>query len=113
MRIWRCNVREIVEDLADEALQRKAWVGEGSAALVPGELFNRFFDDTGFERFLEDPENGLDADQRAAARKLLVAMRVASDRTPKFVEPHDLIGQEFWSDCVNSAGELVRLRPPA
>jgi hypothetical protein len=53
--MWGKNLLTAVQNIADEAYQRRAWFGLGPEVSSPSEVFNCLFDDTQIEDFLANP----------------------------------------------------------
>src|ERR1700761_7040880 len=69
--VWRADVRGVVQMLASEEFQRKAWFEPGPENVFsPDELISAFFDDLFFDQFLVSKEVNLDDQQRRAGEQL-------------------------------------------
>lgn len=53
MKMWRDQIRDEVDSIADEAGQRREWFGIGPVADSPIELFCRFFDNAAVSIFFQ------------------------------------------------------------
>ena len=68
---WRQLVKDAVESIADEALQRRAWFGAGPEVYSPTEAIEQFFSSAAIEEFLTRPDNGFDDAQTTAGWRLV------------------------------------------
>src|SRR5438477_8946197 len=93
MKLWLFNVKNAVDEIADEELQRRMWFGAGPEIGTPSEAFNRFFSDAAIKEFLQRPDTGLDHRQLEALRHLMNMMRELSDETPQNIDRE--IGPSF------------------
>lgn len=109
VKAWRRVVEQVVDGLADEALQRRAWFGVGPEESSPDEEFCMFFGDAAIEEFLDRDDVGLSASQLAAGRHLLKLMRELSDQTPDHIEPADLIDDPRWRRVRQAAARFLKL----
>lgn len=109
MAIWRENVRSIIEDISEEAKQRRAWFGIGSEIWSAGDAFINFFDDFAVDEFIERPDCGWNDEQIRVGRRLSQLMRKLSDETPEFIEPDELIDDPRWIEIRGVASQLLRL----
>lgn len=109
VRAWRKSLLDVVDSIADEELQRRAWLGSGPEEWSPDEAFCQYFGDAGAEEFLERADTGLSQDQLQAGRELTALMRQLSHETPAHIRPADLIDDPRWREIRQSAARFRAL----
>ncbi len=93
---WLKVIKQTVDGIADESLQRRSWFGLGPEISSPGEEFNALLDDAAIDEFLKRDDTGLNDLQLEAGRHLAKLMRDLSKQTPEFIDPNDLIDDPRW-----------------
>src|SRR5690242_20210690 len=106
---WRNVVKQIVDAIADENLQRRAWFGVGPEVSSPNEMFNQFFGDAAIEDFVKRNDAGLNDLQTQAARYLVTLMRELSRQTPESINPANLIDDRRWEKIRKAAARFSAL----
>ncbi len=109
LKNWRTVVKQVVGDLANESLQRRAWFGVGPEESSPDEDFCQFFGDAAVEEFLDRRDAGLSHEQREAGRYLLQLMREIAAQLPQHVEPASLIDDPRWEKVRKAAQRFHQL----
>jgi hypothetical protein len=106
---WRKLLEEVVDSIADEDLQRRAWFGRGPEVWSPDEAFCQFFGDAAIEELLDRNDSGLSEPQLRAGRDLMALMRELSDQTPEHIKPSDLIDDPRWRRIRKAAARFHKL----
>src|SRR6185295_14328021 len=106
---WRKVLADVVDSIADEDLQRRAWFGLGPEVWSPDEAFCQFFGDAAIEEFLDRHDTGLSEPQRKAGRDLIAMMRELSDQTPEHLKPSELIDDPRWRKIRKAAARFHKL----
>jgi hypothetical protein len=109
LKAWRNVVRQVVQAISDENLQRRAWFGVGPEVSSPDEVFCQFFGDAAIEDFLNRGDTGLNDQQRDAGKYLLTLMRKLSDETPNHIQPSSLIDDPRWRAVREAAARFSTL----
>ena len=109
LNAWRDVLAGVVDCIADENLQRRAWFGLGPEVWSPDEAFNQFFGDAAAEEFFDRDDTGLNEHQLKAGKHLTVLMRELSDQTPDHVKPADLIDDPRWQEVRRAAARFQML----
>lgn len=104
---WRTVIKQVVESIADESLQRRAWFGIGPEVSSPDEMFNQFFGDAAIENFLERSDTGLNDKQMETAKHLTKLMRELSKQTPGHIDPSMLIDDPRWRKVRKAAARFA------
>lgn len=107
MKLWRNQIRDEVDSVADEAEQRRGWFGIGQVGDSPTELFCGYFDDAAVESFLRRADNGLTSEQAAALSQLTEMMDALSG--PETDDPHVLIDDPRWQAVREQASVTLKL----
>jgi hypothetical protein len=88
------------------------WFGQGPEIDSPDELLCTFLDDLVFEQFLVHPK--LPQQERAAASRLYKAVEEYASRTPKTLQPPDVIDDPQFESIRIAAKAFLRIaEPPA
>jgi hypothetical protein len=106
---WRKMLEDVVESIADEGLQRRAWLGADPEVWSPDEAFCQFFDDADDDDFLGRDDTGLSKRQIKAGLELAALMRALSDATPDHTKPADLTDDPCWRKIRRVAARFHRL----
>ena len=106
---WRNVIKQVVDGIADESLQRRAWFGVGPEQSSPDDEFNQFFGDAAIEDFLKRDDTGLNDLQIEAGRHLTRLMRQLSKETPEHIEPSNLIDDPRWRKIREAASRFSAL----
>jgi hypothetical protein len=107
--VWRANIKDVLEQIADEEFQRQAWFNKLENVMSsPVEVVCQLYDDYLFERFVEDDKIGLSSDQRHAAREFAAMLSKFLGETPA-LDPHKLLADPRWATVRDEARTLVRL----
>ena len=77
--VWRKNLCEALDALADEAFQRANWFGKGQYISSPEEMYNELFSDFSVEDFVCSAEVGLTDLQKSLGQDLIAKLE-AFDR---------------------------------
>jgi hypothetical protein len=93
---WRNVIKQAVDGIADEGLQRRAWFGIGPEESSPDEDICQFLDDAAIEDFLNREDAGLNDLQMEAGRHLLTLTRDLLGQIPQQVDPSVLIDDPRW-----------------
>ena len=109
LNAWRKVLEEVVDSIADEDLQRRAWFGLGPEVWSPDEAFCQFFGDAAIEEFLDRNDAGLNEPQLKAGRDLMALMRELSDQTPEHIKPSELIDDPRWRKIRKAAARFRKL----
>lgn len=107
---WRQLVKDAVESIADEALQRRAWFGAGPEVYSPTEAIEQFFSNAAIEEFLTRPDNGFDDAQTTAGWRLVRLVEGLLEETPyeQWSDPSYLIDEPRWKAIRTAAGEFSK-----
>jgi hypothetical protein len=109
---WRKTIEQVVDGIADEQLQARAWFGIGPEESSPEEMFNQFLGDAAIEEFLGREDNGLNLVQIEAGWKLVKLMRRLSEQTPnfpEFIDPSKMIDDPRWMEIRETASPFSAL----
>jgi hypothetical protein len=106
---WRNVIKQVVDSIADENLQRRAWFGIGPEVSSPNDEFNAFFGDAAIVEFLARDDTGLNDLQRAAGRYLAQLMSDLSKQIPDYIEPCGLIDDPRWKKIREAAARFSAL----
>lgn len=106
---WHSLVEGIVENIADEDLQRRSWFGDGPEVWSPDEAFCQFFDDAGVAEFLDRQDTGLNEKQRAAGHRLVRLMSDLADQLPEHIESEGLFNDPRWQEIRAAAARFRAL----
>src|SRR5712692_1639468 len=109
VRAWRKVLAGVVDSIADEALQRRAWFGTGPEVWSPDEAFCQFFDDAAAEEFFERDDTGLTQQQLTAGKHLVKLMHQLADETPNHIDPAALIDDPRWQKIRAAAARFHKL----
>lgn len=109
METWRENVREAVEALADEELQRRSWLGNGPEVYDPIEAFEQFFTDADAEGFFKRSDNGLSLPLSKAFAALLVEMEQLEKIGATSWHPQKLVDDVRWIAVRRKAASVFQL----
>jgi hypothetical protein len=109
LKVWRTLVTEVVGELADENLQRRAWFGFGPEVSSPDDDMSAFFGDAAVEEFLDRDDTGLNETEIKAGRDLVKLMSELADRSPEQIDPHDLIDDPRWQKIREAAARFHKL----
>lgn len=111
---WKQLILDAVNDVADEAFQRRSWFGGAQRISTPDfqevsspdEVINRLFSDLDFEDFLDSPKAHLTTAQHQSGLALKKIMNDFIAETPTFLEPKHVIdapaGAKFGGSPRNS-----------
>jgi hypothetical protein len=110
INVWRQRVKEVVEGIADEALQRRAWFGAGPEEYTPAEAVEMFFGNAAMEEFLARADNGLDDAQTAAGWRLFTLMDslTRGTKAEHWTDPSYLIDEPRWKVIRAAAAEFAK-----
>jgi hypothetical protein len=106
---WRNVIKQVVDSIADENLQRRAWFGIGPEVSSPDDEFNAFFGDAAILEFLARDDTGLNDLQREAGRYLAKLMCDLSNETPDRIEPYSFIDDPRWKKIREAAARFSTL----
>ena len=109
MKVWRKVLLQIVEAVADEEFQRRAWFGIGPEQSSPGETVNQFFSNAAFQDFLARHDNGLSREQTNAGRQLYDLMERFISNTPVHLKPEQVIDEPRWGEIRQVAKRFLEL----
>jgi len=109
LNAWRTVLKQVVDGIADESLQRRAWFGIGPEISSPDEMFNQFFGDAAIEDFLKRSDTGLNDLQLEAGRYLTKLMRELSKQTAEHLDPANLIDDPRWRKVREAAARFTTL----
>jgi hypothetical protein len=103
---WLTVIKQTVDGIADESLQRRSWFGLGPEISSPDEEFNALLGDAAIEEFLKRDDTGLNDLQLEAGRHLAGLMRNLANQTPDHIEPADLIDDPRWKKIREAAARF-------
>jgi hypothetical protein len=109
LKAWRTVLEEVVDAIADENYQRRAWFGIGPEESSPDEDICQFFGDAAIEDFLDRNDTGLNEQQLDAGRHLVKLMSELADQTPDHIKPSDLIDDPRWQKIREAAARFRKL----
>jgi hypothetical protein len=109
LKVWRNIVTEVVGEIADENLQRRAWFGIGPEVSSPEDDISAFFGDAAIEEFLNRDDTGLNETEIKAGRDLFELMSELADQTPEHIDPHVLIDDPRWQKIREAAARFYKL----
>jgi hypothetical protein len=109
LNTWRTVIKQAVDGIADEAMQRRAWFGIGPEVSSPDEVFCQFFDDAAIEDFLKRSDTGLNDLQLQAGKYLTKLMRELSKQTAEHIDPSNLIDDPRWRKVREAAARFATL----
>ena len=106
---WRRVVKSVVEGVADEAMQRRAWFGFGPEIASPGEHVDMLFGDVAIEEFLARTDTGLDELQIAAGWRLVARIEelLEEAKAEEWMDPNYLIDDPRWRAIRTAAAEFA------
>jgi hypothetical protein len=105
--LWRSNVIYAARTASDREYQQRMWFGDGPEINSPDELFCTFFDDLQLEQFVALEE--LSPHERTAASRLLQALQAYAERSPRHLEPAQVIDDPHFENVRNAAREFLRI----
>ena len=109
MNIWRNNIRQAVDSIADEQYQRRAWFGGGPEESSPTEEYCMLFDNGAIEDFLCRNDAGLNQYQIDSGKHLVELMNQLSKTVPKHINPSDLIDDPRWVKIRQAAKDFLAM----
>ena len=104
---WRTNVISAARRAANREYQQRVWFGHGPERDSPDDLFCTFLGDLVFDDFLRHPM--LSSPERTAAMRLYQVIEEYAKRTPKHLEPSDVIDDPRFEDVRNAAKDFLRI----
>jgi hypothetical protein len=112
VHVWRKLVEQIVGGIADEAMQRRAWLGSGPEVSSPDEMINGLLGDAEIEHFLNRSDNGLNEQQSEAGWRLVRLVSEFSKQLPhypQFPDPMKIIDDPGWIEIRGAAAHFAEI----
>lgn len=95
--VWRANVHSVVQMLANEEFQQKAWLEKSPENVFsPDELVSGFFDDLFFDEFLASKEVNLNVQCRRAGQELQAELDEFCKSTPSHLDAAVIFHDPRW-----------------
>ncbi len=108
-KIWRGRVKQAVRGLADEAMQRRGWLGIGPEESSPTEDICQLVDDTDFEKYLDTANAGYTTKQVEAGKQLLIMIQQFPHKVRDKIKPEELINDPRWVKIRDAAKNFLTL----
>jgi hypothetical protein len=109
LNVWRNQIKQAVDAIADEKFQRRAWFGIGPEETGPDEDICQFLGNAAIEDFLNRNDTGLNDRQTDAGRHLVKLMHQLLTRTPTHIDPSELIDDPEWKKIREAASQFSAL----
>ena len=109
---WRKVVEQVVDGIADEEFQRRAWFGFGPEESSPEETINQFLGDAAIREFLSRKDTGLNDLQIESGRYLVSLIEDLLKEMPKgykFIDPSKLVDDPRWRKIRGAAARFLAL----
>lgn len=107
--LWRKQLCSALNLLADEPFQRENWFGRGKYVDSPDEQYNNLFTDYDIEEFVDSPEIGLNAQQRAAGHRLIDMLEAFDKVVGPELLPEVVIDHPQWVEIRHVARQFLDL----
>jgi len=107
--LWHQKLCSTLNSLADEGFQRENWFGRGKYVDSPDEQYNRLFTDYDIEEFVDSPEVGLNAQQKAAGRHLINMLDAFDQAVGPELLPEVVIDHPQWIEIRHAARQFLQL----
>ena len=107
--IWKKNVLDAVNDIADESFQRKAWLTDSDQVSSPEEVYCNLIGDNVFQEFLEDPKNNINHLQKECGNLLIEELEQYFNDLPQFPDPGYVITDPKWNQVRLIAEKFLKL----
>ena len=107
--LWRKNVCDSLDSLADETFQRENWFGNGRYISSPSDEYNHLFSDFDIEEFVDSPLVDLNVRQRTAGHRLIGLMRAFEKAVDPDLPPEVVIDHPQWAEIRIAARQFLHL----
>ena len=105
--LWKYNIKGVLERIADEAYQRRAWFAPDGDFQSPSELCMELFDDNFFDDFIGDKDVGFDKDQQTKAKAFSSALKGFFAKRPRYPDPKVVLSDPEWRMIRDEARALL------
>lgn len=104
---WRAAIVRAARGIADEGMQRRAWLGSGPEISSPEEVINQFLGDAAIEGFLARSDTGLSDLQIESGKHLVKSLRELLKQLREPIDAASLIDDPRWKRVRDAATQFV------